>query len=41
VDLASGFDPAKDTIADLVHPNRAGAEKIAQRWSEALTKALR
>jgi len=41
VDLATGFDPAKDTIADLVHPNGAGAEKIAQRWSEALTKALR
>jgi len=41
VDLATGFDPAKDTIADLVHPNTAGAEKIAQRWSEALTKALR
>ena len=41
VDLATGFDPAKDTIADLVHPNTAGAEKIAQRWSEALLKALR
>ncbi|MEY3583103.1 MAG: hypothetical protein RI978_1841 [Verrucomicrobiota bacterium] len=41
VDLATGFDSAKDTIADLVHPNTAGAEKIAQRWSEALTKALR
>ncbi len=41
VDLATGFDPAKDTIADLVHPNTAGAEKIALRWSEALLKALR
>jgi lysophospholipase L1-like esterase len=41
VDLATGFDPAKDTIADLVHPNAAGAEKIAQRWSEALLKTLR
>jgi lysophospholipase L1-like esterase len=41
VDLATGFDPAKDTIADLVHPNTAGAEKIAQRWSEALLKVLR
>ena len=40
VDLATGFDPAKDTIADLVHPNASGAEKIAQRWSEALTKVL-
>jgi lysophospholipase L1-like esterase len=41
VDLATGFDPAKDTIADLVHPNTAGAEKIAQRWSEALIKVLK
>jgi len=41
VDLATGFDPAKDTVADLVHPNVGGAEKIAQRWSDALTKALR
>ena len=41
VDLATGFDPAKDTIADLVHPNTQGAEKIAQRWSEALTKVLK
>ena len=41
VDLATDFDPAKDTIADLVHPNTAGAEKIAQRWSEALTKVLK
>jgi lysophospholipase L1-like esterase len=41
VDLATGFDPAKDTIADLVHPNAAGAEKIAQRWNEALAKGLK
>jgi lysophospholipase L1-like esterase len=41
VDLATGFDPAKDTITDLVHPNTAGAEKIAQRWSEALIKVLK
>lgn len=41
VDLATGFDPAKDTIADLVHPNAQGAEKIAQRWSEALVKGLK
>ena len=41
VDLATGFDAAKDTIADLVHPNAPGAEKIAQRWSEALLKALK
>lgn len=41
VDLATGFDPARDTIADLVHPNAGGAEKIAQRWSEALAPVLR
>ena len=41
VDLATGFDPEKDTIADLVHPNATGAEKIAQRWSEALIKVLK
>jgi len=41
VDLATGFDPAKDTIADRVHPNTAGAEKIARRWAEALTPCLR
>jgi hypothetical protein len=36
VDQATGFDPQKDTIADLVHPNEQGAEKMAQRWFEAL-----
>ncbi len=41
VDLATGFDPAEDTIADRVHPNAAGAEKIAERWREALVRALK
>lgn len=41
VDLATGFDVATDTIADRVHPNDRGAEKIAQRWCEALTPWLR
>lgn len=41
VDLATGFDAAKDTVADRVHPNAAGAEKIARRWAEALTPSLR
>lgn len=36
VDQATGFDPSKDTIADLVHPNEQGAEKMAQRWFAAL-----
>jgi lysophospholipase L1-like esterase len=41
VDLASGFDVAADTIADRVHSNARGAEKIAQRWAEALGPWLR
>ncbi len=41
VDLATGFDPAADTIADRVHPNEAGAEKIARCWAEALPPCLR
>jgi len=41
VDLATGFDVATDTIPDRVHPNDRGAEKIAQRWCEALTPWLR
>jgi lysophospholipase L1-like esterase len=40
VNQATGFDWATDTIADHVHPNAAGAEKIAARWFEALTKAF-
>ena len=39
--LATGFDVAADTIADRVHPNAAGADKIARRWAEALTPWLR
>jgi len=41
VDLATGFDVAADTIADRVHPNERGAEKIARRWAEALAPWLR
>ena len=41
VDLATGFDVATDTIADRVHPNARGAEKIAQRWADALTPWLK
>jgi lysophospholipase L1-like esterase len=36
VDQATGFDWRTDTIADLVHPNAAGAAKMAARWFEAL-----
>lgn len=41
VDQATGFDPQKDTIADLVHPNEQGAEKMAQRWFEALKPVVK
>lgn len=40
VDQASGFDFKTDAIDDKVHPNAAGAEKMAQRWFEALTKVM-
>ncbi|WP_414664424.1 SGNH/GDSL hydrolase family protein [Horticoccus sp. 23ND18S-11] len=40
VDQASSFDWRSDTVADLVHPNAAGAEKMAQRWFEALRPIL-
>ncbi len=40
VDQSIGFDAKKDTIADLVHPNPAGAEKMAARWFEALQEIL-
>jgi lysophospholipase L1-like esterase len=38
VDQATGFDWATDTIDDHVHPNAAGAEKIAARWFAVLTQ---
>ena len=37
VDQASGFDPIRDTVDDMVHPNQQGAAKIAQRWYAALS----
>ncbi len=36
VNQADGFDWRTDTIADRVHPNAQGAEKMAARWFEAL-----
>lgn len=36
VDQATGFDPQKDTILDMVHPNAQGAEKMADQWFVAL-----
>lgn len=40
VNQAEGFDPDKDTIADKVHPNQQGAEKMASRWFEAISKTI-
>ena len=40
VDQASGFDWRTDTIADHVHPNAAGAAKMATRWFSALQPLL-
>lgn len=40
IDQAAGFDWATDTIADHVHPNAAGAEKMAARWFEGLVRVL-
>lgn len=36
VNQAEGFDWQSDTVADHVHPNAAGAAKIADRWLAAL-----
>ena len=40
VPQAEGFDPAKDTVADLVHPNASGAAKMTDRWFEALVAVM-
>lgn len=40
VDQAAGFDFRTDAIDDKVHPNAAGAEKMARCWFEALTKVM-
>ncbi|CAM2957717.1 GDSL-type esterase/lipase family protein [Rariglobus hedericola] len=40
VDQASGFDWKTDTVADHVHPNQQGADKMAARWFDALTRVL-
>ncbi len=40
VNQADGFDWNKDTIADHVHPNESGAEKMAAKWFDALSKIM-
>lgn len=41
VDQATGFDWTSDTVADKVHPNARGAEKMASRWFETLAPLLK
>jgi lysophospholipase L1-like esterase len=40
VDQATGFDWRTDTVSDHVHPNPAGAAKMAARWFEALAPVV-
>lgn len=40
VPAAEGFDWQRHTVADKVHPNRAGAEIIAANWMKALRTIL-
>ena len=40
VDQSVGFDAKKDTIADMVHPNAKGAEKMAERWFAAISSII-
>jgi len=37
VNQANGFDWKTDTVNDKVHPNAAGAKKMADRWMDALS----
>jgi acetyl esterase len=40
VPQGEGFDPARDTIADGVHPNASGAATMADRWFQALVQVM-
>lgn len=40
VDLTDGFDWKTDTVSDMVHPNAAGARKMAAKWMDALTPLI-
>jgi lysophospholipase L1-like esterase len=41
VNQAKGFDFTQDAVADKVHPNASGAEKMAATWFAALEKILK
>lgn len=40
VNQAEGFDWRTDTVDDLVHPNVAGGEKMAEQWYKAIVPLL-
>lgn len=40
VDQTRGFNWEADTVADKVHPNARGAEKMAEAWFQALRRIL-
>lgn len=40
VNHADGFDWKTDTVSDKVHPNAAGAKKMADKWMAALLPVL-
>lgn len=41
VDMATGHDYRTMTIYDHVHPNDLGAERMAERWFEAISKVFK
>lgn len=41
VNQADGFDWKTDTVPDKVHPNAAGAKKMAEKWMSALLALTR
>lgn len=41
VDMARGHDWRTMTIEDMVHPNAAGREFMAERWFEAIRKTIK
>lgn len=40
VDMADGWDYTTHCISDLVHPNEAGARRMADRWAAAIRAAI-
>lgn len=40
VNHADGFDWKSDTVSDKVHPNAAGATKMAEKWMDVLLAYL-